>query len=128
MIMAIKRCKLCRKIQGQLIQFFVAGVTARTAAELVGVSRPTATLYYQKIRQVICYHLELESEEYFAGEVELDESYFGGTRKGKRGRGRRVRSSSLRIRLCLVFNEYVAPALRLWWHLEARWKSLYKGD
>lgn len=87
MLMFITRCKLKRKIQVQLLQFFVAGVTARTAAELVGVSRPTATLYYQKIRQVICYHLELESEEYFAGEVELDESYFGGSRKGKRGRG-----------------------------------------
>ena len=85
--MVTKRCKLSRKLQGQLLQFFVAGVTARTAAELVGVSRTTATLYYQKIRQVICYHLELESEEYFAGEVELDESYFGGHRKGKRGRG-----------------------------------------
>ncbi|APC96608.1 putative transposase [Francisella frigiditurris] len=23
----------------------------------------------------------------FAGEIEVDESYFGGTRKGKRGRG-----------------------------------------
>ena len=42
----------------------------------MGVSRPTAILYYQKIRQVICYHLGLESEEYFAGEVELNESYF----------------------------------------------------
>jgi transposase len=46
MIMVIKRCKLSRKIQVQLLQFFVAGVTARTAAELVGVSRPITTLYY----------------------------------------------------------------------------------
>jgi transposase len=30
---------------------------------------------------------EQESHEIFDGEIEVDESYFGGTRKGKRGRG-----------------------------------------
>jgi transposase len=30
---------------------------------------------------------EQEAAEYFDGEIEVDESYFGGTRKGKRGRG-----------------------------------------
>ena len=33
------------------------------------------------------YHLSKEVDELFDGEVELDESYFGGVRKGKRGRG-----------------------------------------
>ena len=83
----ITRCKLSKKTQNELLQFFVAEVTARTAADLVGISYHSARLYYQKIRQVIAYHLEQESEEYFAGEIELDESYFGGVRKGKRGRG-----------------------------------------
>ncbi len=32
------------------------------------------------------YQLEQVSREVFAGEIEVDESYFGGTRKGKRGR------------------------------------------
>ena len=64
---------------------FVGGVTARTAAELVDVNRHSATLYYQKIRQMIAY--ELEDESPFCGSVEVDESYFGGHRKGKRGRG-----------------------------------------
>ena len=31
--------------------------------------------------------MEQESHEIFDGIVELDESYFGGVRKGKRGRG-----------------------------------------
>ena len=31
--------------------------------------------------------LELESEAMFGGEIEVDESYFGGRRKGRRGRG-----------------------------------------
>ena len=83
----ITRCKLSKKTQNELLQFFVAEVTARTAADLVGISYHSARLYYQKIRQVIAYYLEQESEEYFAGEIELDESYFGGVRKGKRGRG-----------------------------------------
>ena len=85
--MHITRCKLPKKVQKQLLQFFVAEVTARTAADLLGINRRTATLYYQKIRQVIAYHLEQESEEFLVGDIELDESYFGGVRKGKRGRG-----------------------------------------
>ena len=36
---------------------------------------------------MIVYHLEQESHEIFDGVVELDESYFAGIRKGKRGRG-----------------------------------------
>lgn len=66
---------------------FVAGVTARTASELVGVNRHSATLFYKKLRQMITY--ELEDEGPFTGEIEVDESYFGGHRKGNRGRGAR---------------------------------------
>lgn len=69
----------------RLLEHFVAGTPARSAAELVGVNRKTATLFYQKIREMIAY--ELEDDTPFAGEVELDESYFGGHRKGNRGRG-----------------------------------------
>lgn len=35
---------------------------------------------------MIEYHLDLEAKELFDGEIELDESYFGSIRKGKRGR------------------------------------------
>ena len=35
---------------------------------------------------IIAETLETEASE-FAGEIELDESYFGGVRKGKRGLG-----------------------------------------
>ena len=87
MKMSITRCKLSKKVQKQLLQFFVAEVTARTASDLLDINRRTAILYYQKIRQVIAYHLDIESEYFMAGEIELDESYFGGVQKGKRGRG-----------------------------------------
>ena len=46
-----------------------------------------AALFYHKIRLVIYYHLSLQADELFDGEAELDENYFGGVRKGKRGRG-----------------------------------------
>ena len=80
-----RRCKLSIYKQSKLLELYVAGVTARTASELSGVNRHSATLFYQKIREMIAY--ELENENPFDGEVEVDESYFGGGRKGNRGRG-----------------------------------------
>ncbi len=41
---------------------------------------------YQKLREAIYHVAELEGSR-LNGEVEMDESYFGGRRKGKRGRG-----------------------------------------
>ncbi|MDO9901113.1 IS1595 family transposase [Glaesserella parasuis] len=61
-------------------------VTARSAADLLVIQPNSAILFYRKIREVISYHLALEADEVFDGQIELDESYFGGTRKGKRGR------------------------------------------
>ena len=87
MLMRITRCKLSKKQQESLLQFFAAEVTARTAADLLGINRRTAILFYHKIRQVIAAQLHLQAEEMLGGEIELDESYFGGARKGKRGRG-----------------------------------------
>lgn len=68
----------------------MAGTTARMAAELIGVNKNTATLFYHKLRDTITERIADESP--FGGEVERiahdpDESYFGGHRKGKRGRG-----------------------------------------
>ena len=80
-----RRCRISIYKQSKLLEMFVGGVPARTAAELTGVNRHSATLFYQKIRQMIAY--ELDDDTPFAGEIELDESYFGGHRKGNRGRG-----------------------------------------
>jgi len=83
----ITRCKLSRNNQNKLLEFFVLEVTARSAADLLGIQPNTAILFYQKIRQVIAWYLSQESTHMFDGNIELDESYFGGVRKGKRGRG-----------------------------------------
>lgn len=83
--MVYRRTKLSPRKANTLLSYFVAEVTARTAAELTGVSKDTAALFYRKIRMVIAAKLLEDSP--FAGEVEIDESYFGGIQKGKRGRG-----------------------------------------
>lgn len=73
--------------QMALVSQFVAGTPARTAAQLVGVNRHTATLFFHKLRELIAGCLAEETRLQLGGEVEVDESYFGGRRKGKRGRG-----------------------------------------
>ena len=70
--------------QSELIKLFVVGSTARAAAEVVGVHRNTAASFFMRLRKLIS--SKLPSYE-LSGEVEADESYFGGRRKGKRGRG-----------------------------------------
>ena len=85
--MKITRCKLSKKTQRKLLEFFVAEVTARTAANLLDVQPNSVALFYKKVRQVIMYHLDQDAKEVFDGQIELDESYFGDARKGKRGRG-----------------------------------------
>ena len=85
--MKITRCKLSKNVQRKLLEYFVLEVTARSAADLLGINPNSAALFYRKIRTIISWHLVLEANEVLDGPVELDESYFGGKRKGKRGRG-----------------------------------------
>lgn len=84
--MYVKHCKLTRNKQLELMKYFVAGATARTAADLANIHRNSAVRFFHKLRCAIATK-QLERAAQFAGEVELDESYFGGHRKGKRGRG-----------------------------------------
>ena len=81
----MRKSRLSRYKQNKLIELFVAGVTARVAAELAGVNKNTAAYYFHRLRLLIYQHSP--HLEMFDGEVEADESYFGGQRKGKRGRG-----------------------------------------
>ncbi len=85
--MGLKYSKLTPRQTGELLKLFVAGSTARTAADLVGVHRNTAALFFSKVRAVIAAHQERAMADAFDSPVEIDESYFGGRRKGKWGRG-----------------------------------------
>jgi transposase len=62
---------------------------------LLGINRNTAALFYHNVRGQIALHLEAHAQVMFGGSVKLDESYFGGVRKGKRGRGAAGKVSSL---------------------------------
>ncbi|MCW9734112.1 IS1595 family transposase [Avibacterium sp. 20-15] len=85
--MKITHCKLKKSIPKKLLEFFVLEVAARSAANLLEINPNSAALFYRKIKEAISDHLAQDANEIFAGEIELDESYFGGKRKGKRGRG-----------------------------------------
>ena len=83
----MRKSRLSSYKQGRLTEYFVSGTTARCAASLTGVNRNTAAYFYHRLREIIAYETEQECHEIFGGEIEVDESYFGGKRKGKRGRG-----------------------------------------
>jgi transposase len=83
----MRKSRLSSVKQNKLIEHFVAGTTARCASDLVGVNRKTAAYYFHRLRVIIRQHLESEANEFLSGEIEVDESYFGGRRKGNRGRG-----------------------------------------
>lgn len=82
--MYARRSRLTVRQQSKLIEHFVAGAIARASAEVVGVNVKTSTAFFMRLRQLIASNLP--SYE-LSGEVEADESYFGGVRKGTRGRG-----------------------------------------
>ena len=81
----MRKSRLSWHKQSRLIELFVAGSTARTSAHLVGVNKTTASYYFHRLRELI--YLFSEDAGLLEGEIEVDESYFGGSRKGKRGRG-----------------------------------------
>jgi transposase len=66
------------------MKLFVAGATARASAEMIGVHRNTAASFFLRLRKLIA---SQQPSYELCGEIEADESYFGGRRKGKRGRG-----------------------------------------
>ena len=81
----MRKSRLSKYKQDKLLELFVAGATARTAGSLVGVNKTTASYYFHRLRQLI--YANSEQLEMLTGEIEVDESYFSGKRKGKRGRG-----------------------------------------
>lgn len=98
------RCKKCRKDHNfledtwfgrlrigfgkwlMLIKLFELEISARKAGTQVVLSYPTVHTAFDAMRQAIVHELAKNDKE-LRGEIEADESYFGGKRKGKRGRG-----------------------------------------
>jgi transposase len=56
----------------------------RCASSLAGINKTTAAFSFHRLhrlRKIITYEIKLESDDYFAEKMEVDESYFGGHRK-----------------------------------------------
>ena len=70
----------------RVIKLFELEVSARTIAKQIGVAYNTAHRAVTILRMAILAHSE-DADILLSGEIELDESYSGGKRKGKRGRG-----------------------------------------
>ena len=67
--MKITHCKLKKKVQKELLRFFVLEVTARSAADILDIHPNSAVLFYRKIRMVISHRLTLAADEVFDGSV-----------------------------------------------------------
>jgi len=70
----------------RIIKLFELEVSTRKAAAQLGLAYNTVHKAFTTVRKAVLAHAE-DAEAYFNGEIELDESYFGGRRKGARGRG-----------------------------------------
>lgn len=75
-----------RRIRWELLKAFCLATTAHHAARPLGCSYPTAYRAFTDCRKAMA-RLTAEEKRPLLGELELDESYFGGKREGKRGRG-----------------------------------------
>jgi transposase len=69
-----------------IIKLFELEVSVRKMASQMGLAYNTVYNTVKVVRMAIVSHAD-DAEELLAGEIELDESYFGGRRKGNRGRG-----------------------------------------
>ena len=82
-----KHAHISEGIFRRVLKLFCADIPAHTAAGLAGLSVQSTQRLYDGLRLRIM-ELTLEEARPFAGEVEIDESYFGARRvRGKRGRG-----------------------------------------
>ena len=83
----MRKSRIRQSKRDRLIEHCVAGRPARRAASLVGVHRNSAAVSFHRLREVIACELDAESDAMFGGAIDVGEQYFGGTRKGTRGRG-----------------------------------------
>ena len=74
--MQITNCKLRKRVQKKLLEFFVLQVTARSAADILDIQPNSAILFYRKIRMVISHHLALAADEVFEDPVDAGRKLF----------------------------------------------------
>lgn len=77
-----------RKLKNDLevLKYFTLEISASKVAKILNLSYNTVSQRYRKFREKIVEFLDQEFKK-LKGEIEIDEAYFGGQRKGNRGRG-----------------------------------------
>ena len=88
------KCKHCSryysikklKIDLQILYYFYLEVSARKASKELEINYRQVHRKFMQFRKSIALYCNSQSNK-LNGELELDESYFGGKRKGNRGRG-----------------------------------------
>src|SRR3989338_1894700 len=88
------KCKHCIKYYSLLklkrdmlvLYYFYLEISARKAAKELIVHYHTVQSRFMQFRKLIAKYCNQEANK-LNGEIEIDESYFGGKRKGQRGRG-----------------------------------------
>lgn len=82
--MWLRRSRLTHRQTGRLLEHFVAGTPARPAAELAGVNRNTARLFYHRLRVLIAQRLSRNSA--LKGGAEIGGARSGSALVDKQGR------------------------------------------
>ena len=85
-----RRPRLSIRKRRNVFTCFARDLTATQAASMCRVNRNTVNIWYRNFREQIVDRLRKELPR-FSGEVELDESYFGGPRRKKHAQDRRKR-------------------------------------
>lgn len=78
-------CRLPDRAKRKLLEYFVLGVPVYRLRFRGPASQPTSKRVFRLLRAVLAIHEE--TRQPFTGTIELDETTFGGRRKGKRGWG-----------------------------------------
>lgn len=86
-----RRSRLSKQKRRKILACFAADLSATQTANVLGVNRNTVNLWYRNFREQILEQLESSPTQKLSGEIELDESYFGGPRKKHHAKDRRKR-------------------------------------
>ena len=112
--MTVKYAKLSNKQIKQILKYFCLELTAVQTAKMLGLNRNTIDRYYQIFRKKITEYQDNNLQK-LSGEIEIDESYFGSSRRGdKRGRSteRKVPVFGLLKRNGQVYTQIIPDASR----------------
>ena len=73
-----------------ILRYFSEDINATVASRLSQINRSSVNKIYLEIRNHIVKYCDEANSVFEVGEIELDESYFGGKMKGKQGRASMV--------------------------------------